>query len=182
VAKARRVVSRGPYRMTARRRTALKKAQLVSARKRSRNKKLAVGALGVTAVVGSAVAYHKISGSEISMKVGRTSGNPYHKDNRHRRNPPKPNYARAGTFKYGNGRTDVFGTASVARNFAVVTYKHRAKKVKSIARFKPVPSTTYRRVTSNRTPVSWPNKHHSFNDKPKPALQPGTFTYIRRGR
>lgn len=54
------------YRMTPRRRTALKKAQLASARKRSRNKKIAVVA-GVSAVVIAGVAAHKLSGSSLSI-------------------------------------------------------------------------------------------------------------------
>lgn len=56
------------YRMTARRRAALKKAQLASARKRSRNKKIkraaVVGGVAV-GLTGAAVARHKFTGSGI---------------------------------------------------------------------------------------------------------------------
>lgn len=54
------------YRMTARRRAALKKAQLASARKRARSKKVkraAIAGVGAAAIVGAGVARHKLSGS-----------------------------------------------------------------------------------------------------------------------
>lgn len=58
------------YQYTARRRAALRKAQLASARKRSRNKKIkrAVIVGGATAaVLGASVARHKASGSKIGF-------------------------------------------------------------------------------------------------------------------
>ena len=57
------------YRMTAARRAALRKAQLVSARKRkrlSRKKKVAIGG---AAVIGGVVVRHRVSGSKVTMRT-----------------------------------------------------------------------------------------------------------------
>ena len=55
---------RGAYKLTARRRTALKRAQAISARKRKgqRNKRIAVGVLAVAGVAGAAYAGHRYGG------------------------------------------------------------------------------------------------------------------------
>lgn len=70
--------ARSAYRMTSARRAALRKAQLASARKRKRNRKVkkaaaAVGAVGVIgATVGAGVYRHKASGSKITVR--KTTG------------------------------------------------------------------------------------------------------------
>jgi len=96
VASARKIVRRGPYRMTAKRKTALRKAQMVSARKRkgrasanlggtsfaargkggmSRKKKVALGGaivIGTGAALGTAyaanVGYKRYGGSVVSVR------------------------------------------------------------------------------------------------------------------
>ena len=55
------------YQLTARRRQALRKAQLASARKRKRNRNIKIAAVGA-GVVGVAVARHKVSGSKINFR------------------------------------------------------------------------------------------------------------------
>lgn len=72
----RRVRRNSRYRMTPKRRAALKKAQEASARRRSRNKKIGIAA-GIAVGVGAAVAGHKLSGSELKIglqpsKTGKT--------------------------------------------------------------------------------------------------------------
>lgn len=69
--KTRRRVARGYYRMTPKRKAALKKAQLVSAKKRSLNKKKVVAGVAAAAVIGGVVARHKLSGSEFSVSLSR---------------------------------------------------------------------------------------------------------------
>jgi len=68
--------STGPYRMTPKRRAALRKAQLESARKRKgiSKKKVAVGitaTVGTAAVLGAGIVRHKASGSSLSVSLGR---------------------------------------------------------------------------------------------------------------
>lgn len=69
--KTRRRVARGYYRMTPKRKAALKKAQLVSAKKRSLNKKKVVAGVAAAAIIGGAVARHKLSGSEFSVSLSK---------------------------------------------------------------------------------------------------------------
>lgn len=69
--KTRRRMARGYYRMTPKRATALKKAQLISAKKRSLNKKKVVAGVAAAAVIGGVVARHKLSGSEFSMTLSK---------------------------------------------------------------------------------------------------------------
>jgi hypothetical protein len=59
------------YTMTARRRAALRKAQLASARKRRRR---AVGAATVGFAAGAIVARHKLSRSRLTVQVGQRKG------------------------------------------------------------------------------------------------------------
>ena len=65
--------ARGAYRMTPKRRAALRKAQAASARKRrGRNRKIAVGVaagVGVGAVLGAGVYRHKASGSSLGFRT-----------------------------------------------------------------------------------------------------------------
>lgn len=72
--------ARGAYRMTAKRRAALRKAQMASARKRrGRAIKVAAG-VGTAAVLGAAVYRHKASGSSFSAakrpNVSAVTGSP----------------------------------------------------------------------------------------------------------
>ena len=74
--KTNRRIARGYYRMTPKRKAALKKAQLVSAKKRSLNKKKVVAGITAAAVIGGVVARHKLSGSEFSVKLSRMNAKP----------------------------------------------------------------------------------------------------------
>ena len=74
-----RISQGGQYKMTPKRRAALKKAQIASARKRkgmSTKSKVGIG-VGVTstvalgAVLGTGIVRHRISGSQLSVTVGR---------------------------------------------------------------------------------------------------------------
>jgi len=82
------------YKMTPKRRAALKKAQIASAKQRKRNarrrvaKKTGIGAgVGVVALVGGAAAYHKASGSQFVFAKGEYDLNPYSERNKRRRGP-----------------------------------------------------------------------------------------------
>lgn len=55
------------YQLTARRRQALRKAQLASARKRSRNRKVKIAAVGA-GVAGVLVARHVVTGSKLNLR------------------------------------------------------------------------------------------------------------------
>lgn len=66
---AKRRYNAGPYKYTPRRRAALKRAQMISARKRKgqRNRKIAVGVLAVAGIAGAAYAGHKYGGKAGSI-------------------------------------------------------------------------------------------------------------------
>lgn len=114
-----RKMPKGRYKMTTRRRVALKKAQTVSARKRKLSGRSKV-AIGVAGVVGTAAAYHVVSGSQISVTTG------YRKNG-------KANAVTGGVMKmtgkdshkrYGPQRI-IHGTVSFNGKYAKIEYKHR---------------------------------------------------------
>ena len=131
-------MARSRYRMSPKRRAALRKAQLASARKRkgrgiSRKKKAGIG-VGV-GVLAAGVAYHKITKSEFSLKVGKN-------DNSLRARPSKANSLNVTAHNWGatkadvrarrrsskpadrmSGHRDVQVRASVANRFIQVTWR-----------------------------------------------------------
>lgn len=105
------------YRLTARRKAALRKAQLVSARKR-RGRRRAVAAGGVLAAMGGlAYARHVVSGSYVSAGIGRRMG-------------PGPKRNGKSSFKKENyeGRTRYVATIYGRRRMYGFAYHHISLK------------------------------------------------------
>lgn len=122
------------YRMTARRRAALKKAQIASAKKRSRNKKIkrvAVGGALAGAVVGGAVARHKLSGSEFRTVhhpiVSKHSGNLIGPSAGRRFNSPITHNNNANRKRVVTGRSIGYTTARKGPlgDSKTVSYEHK---------------------------------------------------------
>jgi len=144
--KTNRRIARGYYRMTPKRRAALKKAQLVSAKKRSINKKQVVAGVTAAAVIGGVVARHKLSGSEFSIRLSRMNAKPHLRKDAARTRPLGSVRTYSDTERYGS-RFDALAPSAPAvtnrviiaeagvRNLFGVTvgYRHRPLTRRNIA-------------------------------------------------
>ena len=159
------------YRMSPKRRAALRKAQLVSARKRkgkglSRNKKIAIGAVGV---LGAGIAAHKITKSQFSITVGK-----YPDNDGMRAKPPTRNGIRVFHKNWGvskadirarhrgispdkprlSGHRDVQVTGALASRFIRVSWKYKGGQRKFPQQKKNVvthtPAESFNQVTGLR--------------------------------
>lgn len=144
--KTNRRIARGYYRMTPKRKAALKKAQLVSAKKRSSNKKKIVAGVTAAAVIGGVVARHKLSGSEFSVRLSRMNAKPFNRNDQAKTRPIGSLRMRTGTEAYGS-RFDalspnaptvtnrvILAEAGVRNLFGVsVGYRHRPLTRRNIA-------------------------------------------------
>lgn len=143
----RRTRRRNRYRMTPRRRAALKKAQLASAKKRSglakvgnhisNNRVRYAAGLASAAVIGGVVARHKLSGSEFSIQLSRmnrsnqrnqTSTRPVVGVRSHREAEPwggRFEGSKSASAPRATNRV-IIGSAGVRNIFGVgFTYRHR---------------------------------------------------------
>lgn len=144
--KTRRRMERGYYRMTPARRAALKKAQLVSAKKRSLNKKKIVAGVTAAAIIGGTVARHKLSGSEFSIRLSRMNAKPQLVKDRGRTRPVLEARMHRAVEPYGS-RFDanspsapdvtnrhIIANAGVRNLFGIsVDYRHRPLTRRNIA-------------------------------------------------
>lgn len=130
-----RRVRAGRYRMTPRRRAALRKAQLASARKRKRNRRIAIGAgagVGIAALAGAGVTRHKMSGSQLSMQTGTNMSSITGKQ--------LSGGVRGSYSKLGTGRTASVVVAKGTKK-RIISYTHKPLKLGS-------------HTTGKRTPMS----------------------------
>lgn len=151
-----RRTARGAYKMTSRRKAALRKAQIASARKRRGRRRAAVaGAVGVGAIVGTGVYRHKKSGSSLSLVKGKSvNGNPMKRGIR-------------GTTVRGKGVGTTSLIASTRNKKIGIVYSH-----KSLAFAK---SQALGKKTSTRIPYRPPQKfvrgYTSTSHQPKGVLK-----------
>lgn len=123
------MAGRGRYILTAKRRSALRKAQLASARARkrsasiSRKKKIAAGV--TVGVLGAGVARHKISGSKLSGRIA--PGVSPLTGNTMRRSIPRIHSGPGVDIRGRKYRNNTFSTGRrTGGRSGIITYEHRA--------------------------------------------------------
>lgn len=118
--KTNRRIARGYYRMTPKRRAALKKAQLASAKKRSINKKQVVAGITAAAVIGGVVARHKLSGSEFSIRLSRMNAKPHLRKDAGRTRPLGSVRTYSDTERYGSRFDALAPSAPAVTNRVII--------------------------------------------------------------
>ena len=107
------------YRMTPKRRAALKKAQLASARKRRRLNRKQKVAIGVASVVAAGLIAHKASGSKLSIS---RSKNVSRLDGRNLGNGIRsPHFGKTTSILIGHGATKTSVSYRFGRDRGIVT-------------------------------------------------------------